>query len=64
MVKEFMTSQQVAEALGVTRQTVMKLVRAGRLPAIVMETDENRTLTRFRRSDVDQWIDERTVGRR
>jgi len=62
--EEMMTTQEVANELRVTGQTVRMLVRNGRLPAIRIGVGDERVLLRFRRADVDAWLAERLVGRR
>jgi len=61
--EDLLTVDEVAGELRITPRTVRALVNSGRLPAIrVMDNREPRL--RFRRSDLDAWLEERMVGRR
>lgn len=46
-----MSPEQVAELLGVTRKTVLRWARDGRIPSVVA----GRTVF-FLRADVDAWV--------
>jgi excisionase family DNA binding protein len=52
---EWMTTSEVAEALGVSRQTVWNWIRSGYLPARAIST-ESRVIYRVRRSDFVLWV--------
>jgi predicted DNA-binding transcriptional regulator AlpA len=53
-VKELMTQLQVAKALSVSRTTLWKMGKEGRLPPRIRVSDRR---VAFRRSDVEHWID-------
>ena len=59
-VDRLLSSQEVAELLGLTVQTVWAMRRDGRLPYV--ETGEGRYM--FRRSDIEEWIERRTKRER
>lgn len=49
-----MTAEQVAERLSVSEGTVNQWVKSGRIPVVKVGK-----LNRFRREDIETWIDER-----
>lgn len=61
--ERLMTVKEVASELRIAPQTLRFLVNAGRIPAIRIGGEE-KAQWRFRRSDVDAWLEERMVGRR
>jgi len=52
-VKELMTQLQVAQALSVSRTTLWKMRKEGRLPPQIRVSDRR---VAFRRADVEDWI--------
>jgi len=59
-----MTIQEVAESLRMGVQQVRYLIKAGRLPAVRVGLGTKQERWRIRRSDLNGWLDEQTVGRR
>ena len=61
MAAPAMTVQEVAEYLNVDPKTVYRMVNRGELPGFKVSGT-----WRFRREDIDQWIDDqkRAAGRR
>lgn len=59
--REYLTSDQVAERLGVSRMTVKRLVDAGDLVALKVGA---RGLLRFTPADLERYIAEHTTGAR
>jgi prophage regulatory protein len=53
-VKELMTQLQVAKALSVSRTTLWKMRKEGRLPPQIRVSDRR---VAFRRADVEAWIE-------
>ena len=51
---------QVAEMLGVGRRTVYDWTRQELLPVVVLRPGERKTM-RWRESDIDRWIRQRTI---
>ena len=51
IIKEWFTVQQAAEYLCVSRRTIYKLTKEGRLPAFRIGRDRHR---RFRKKDLDK----------
>lgn len=54
---DVMTLQQVAEYLQLSEMTIYRMAREGRLPGIKIGR-----LWRFRRADIERWMEERTGG--
>jgi excisionase family DNA binding protein len=53
-----LTAKQVAEMLGLNRDTIYKWARCGRIPCIKL-----RHRLRFRLSDIERWEKQQTVGK-
>jgi excisionase family DNA binding protein len=53
-----LTAREVAELLGLDRDTIYKWARAGRIPCIKF-----RHRMRFRLSDIERWEKQQTVGK-
>jgi excisionase family DNA binding protein len=53
-----LTAKEVAEMLGLDRDTIYMWARCGRIPAIKL-----RHRIRFRLSDILQWEKQQTVGK-
>ena len=51
---EWLTTAEVAELIGVSRQTVTQMIRDGRLPARAIESG-SRVIYRVRRSALTEW---------
>ncbi len=60
-VERLWTVQQVAEVLSVKPSTVYDAVYRGVLPVVRLWEGRRRALLRFRRSDVEKLIRDRTV---
>jgi len=61
MDESLLTAAQVARILGVRVSTVYDAVARKRLPAVKLWTGRRRALIRFRRSEIEELIRERTV---
>ena len=59
--ESLLTAQQVAEILAVKPSTVYDAAYRGALPVVRLWEGRRRALVRFRRSDVEALIRERTV---
>jgi prophage regulatory protein len=55
-----LTAREVADALGVSAETVLRWTRRGELPAIKLPGGA----IRFRQRDLDGWLEERATPRR
>ena len=64
MIGELLTVQEVAKELRVSDRTVRALVNSGRLPAFKVNSGDKAARLRFKRADVEQWVQESMVGRR
>lgn len=53
-----LTAREVAEALGMSNETILRWTRAGKLPAIRLPSGA----IRYRESDLDQWIAARATS--
>jgi excisionase family DNA binding protein len=58
MAARLLTARAVADLLGVSTETVLRWVRAGKLPAVRLPGGG----IRFREDDLDAWLAERTAG--
>ena len=59
MTDEILTLPEVAQLLKVAEKTVYTMAQKGELPAFKV-----RGQWRFRRTDIDAWIQEQTTSRR
>lgn len=64
MADEYLTPTQVGREIGITSQTVRNMIRAGRMQAVLMNFSKDRPRYRVRRSELERWLAEQTVGRR
>ena len=55
MAKDILTVREVAEYLQVTERTLYRLAQEGKIPAFKVGNSG-----RFRRGDLDRWIEEQT----
>lgn len=53
----FLTTEEVLGYLRVTPRTIYRLIRSGSLPAVRIGGQ-----WRFRRSDIDRWLEEQRVS--
>lgn len=58
---ELMTAPEVAERLRVRRSTVYAAAKRNEIPHIRLWQSGRRALIRFRRSDVEQFLKDRTI---
>jgi excisionase family DNA binding protein len=56
-----LTASEVAELLNIKKSTVYEAALKGRLPAVSLWKGKRRTLLRFRRSDIEEFIRERAA---
>ena len=56
-----LTAADVAKILNIEKGTVYEAASRGRLPTVRLWRGQRRALIRFRRSDIEQIIRERTV---
>jgi len=56
-MSRLLTAREVGELLGVSTETVLRWVRAGKLPSIRMPGGA----LRFRKCDIEEWLDERAT---
>ncbi len=61
MSDELMTSEQVAALLQVKPQTVRDAAWRGKLPCVRLWRGKKKSLLRFRRSDIEEFLRERTI---
>lgn len=59
MTDEFLTVQEVAALLKVADKTVYTMAQLGEMPAFKV-----RGQWRFRRADIDTWVQQQTASRR
>ena len=67
MEETLLTAEQLAEYLQVKPQTIRDAAWRGKIPCIRLWTGRRKTLLRFNRREIEQFICERTVpaaGRR
>jgi excisionase family DNA binding protein len=58
--ERLLTAREVADHLGLSPETVLRYVRRGELPAIRLPGTAKGRL-RFRREDVEAWLEERST---
>ncbi len=61
MDDSLLTAEQVGALLSLKPQTVRDAAWRGKLPCIRLWTGKKKTLLRFRRSEIDQFLRDRTV---
>jgi len=59
---QLLTSEQVAELLHVKPQTVRDAAWRGKLPCVRLWSGKRKTLLRFKRADIEEFIRSRTVS--
>ena len=59
--KDYIGSREMEERLGVTNVTVIRMIEAGKIPAIVIGTGTKRTHYRVRRDDFEKFLIESKV---
>jgi len=59
--EELLTSEQVAELLQLKPQTIRDAAWRGKLPCVRLWQGRKKTLLRFRRSEIEQFIKERSI---
>ncbi len=64
MDDKLLTSEEVAELLSVKPQTVRDAAWRGKIPCVRLWTGKKRSLLRFKRSDIDRLIEDRSVPAR
>ena len=60
MSESLLTAEQVAQMLNLKRVTVYAAAASGRIPCVRLWKGRRRTLLRFRRDDIEQFLIERT----
>jgi len=60
-IPHLLTAGEVAEILNIEKATVYEAVAKGRLPAVRLWRGRRRSLIRFRRDDIEQFIRARTT---
>ena len=56
--------EEVAEDLGVSRQTVARIIAEGSLPAICLRTGRRKKVWRIRPEVLERWLKERETSPR
>jgi len=59
---EFMTTSEVARVLGVSHETVVKMIQASRLPVLSNRLTGEKACHRIPRAEFMKWVAERTQG--
>ena len=62
MDEKLLTSEQVAEILSLKPQTVRDAAWRGKIPCVRLWTGKKKSLLRFRKSDIERFIRERTIS--
>lgn len=62
MADELISTEDVAQRLGVKPSTVRAGVKKGLIPAVILWKGRRRSLVRFREEDIERLILDRTVG--
>jgi excisionase family DNA binding protein len=53
---KLLSVEEVAEALGVSRQTVSRMIAEGSLPAICLRSGRRKKVLRIRPEALDRWL--------
>jgi len=61
MTDPLIPASRVAELLGLRVSTVYALCSRGELPHVILARRQRRNLIRFRRSDIESFLRDRTV---
>ena len=61
MQETLLTAQEVAKLLNLRVPTVYAAAASGRIPSVRLWRGQRRHLIRFRRVDIDRFIEERSV---
>lgn len=64
MEDELLTSEEVAALLKVKAQTVRDAAWRGKLPCVRLWSGKKKTLLRFKRSDIEEFIRRRSIPSR
>ena len=64
MDDRLITSEEVAELLSVKPQTVRDAAWRGKIPCVRLWTGKKKSLLRFKRSDIDKLIEDRSIPAR
>ena len=60
-ITPLLTASQVAELLNIKKSTVYEAALKGRLPAVSLWKNKRRTFLRFRRADLDKFIQDHST---
>ena len=61
--EHLMTPKEVGEFLGVAHQTVYRWAWKGDIPAIFVQRRQRKAVIRFRPSELEKWLDERSFDK-
>jgi excisionase family DNA binding protein len=53
---KLLSVESVADSLGVSRQTIMRMILDNTLPAIVLRSGKRKKLWRIRAEQLEQWL--------
>jgi len=59
-----LTVEELAELCSLKRSSIYAAVSRNLIPAVVLWRGRRRRVVRFRRSDVERWLEDRTVPAR
>ncbi len=62
MENELLTAPEVANIYRVKTVTIYSAAKAGKIPHVVLWPGKKRPLIRFRRSDIEAFLRDQTVG--
>jgi len=54
--EKLMTVTQVADYLGLSRQTIYEYIRSNAIPYESPQTNKQRPIYRFRKTNIDNWM--------
>ena len=61
MQEQLLTCEQVADLLQLAPQTIRDAARRGKIPCVRLWTGKRKTLLRFKRSEIEAFIRERST---
>ena len=62
-MRTLLTKKQAAKKIGMHPESLMRLARAGRVPAPIRTGDSHRHSVRFIEEELDAWVEQRMAAR-
>jgi excisionase family DNA binding protein len=62
MIKPLLNSTTVCQVLGISPATLSRMVRANRIPFVLIGTGKKKINVRFREEELEAWLTRRSRG--